>query len=234
MAQHGYLGDNIGSEYDPGYDADDDRRERDHGRGSRDHERSWRGEDRGRWGDDDDRHRRGFMFDEHDRERSRSHDRDYGDSGRDRGFFSRSGDDSRSWFGDDSSGGRRFAGDQWRSGGESQRGQSGQRYSSHPDDHYRSWRDKQMQALDRDYADYCREREQQFHSDFDAWRSQRSGKQGPLRTGMTQTAQTGDMTGDLELTNKADPARDQPDPMADATLGTNTSEMSDTGKTRRS
>ena len=46
-------------------------------------------------------------------------------------------------------------------------------FSSHQDDHYRSWRDRQMEALDRDYEDYCREREQQFHSDFDNWRSNR-------------------------------------------------------------
>jgi hypothetical protein len=30
-----------------------------------------------------------------------------------------------------------------------------------------------MAQLDRDYADYCREREQQFHSDFDSWRRNR-------------------------------------------------------------
>jgi len=42
---------------------------------------------------------------------------------------------------------------------------------SSQDDHYRSWRDRQMSELDRDYEDYCRERQQQFHSDFDSWRS---------------------------------------------------------------
>ena len=94
-------------------------------------------------------------------------------------------------------------------------------FSSHQDDHYRSWRDRQMRALDRDYEDYCREREQQFHSDFDTWRSQRRGNQEPLRTGMTQTSQSGDPTGELELKNELrGPTVDQPDPMGTATMGT--------------
>ena len=97
-------------------------------------------------------------------------------------------------------------------------------FRSRQDSHYLSWRDKQMEALDRDYADYCREREQQFHSDFDTWRSQRSGNQQPLQAGMTQTSQSGDPTGALELSEEMkDPRQDQPDPMADATLGTTTS-----------
>ena len=49
-----------------------------------------------------------------------------------------------------------------------------QTFGSSQDDHYRSWRDRQMSELDRDYDDYCREREQQFHSDFDSWRRNRS------------------------------------------------------------
>ena len=49
-------------------------------------------------------------------------------------------------------------------------------FGSSQDDHYRSWRDRQMSELDRDYDDYCREREQQFHSDFDSWRSSRSSR----------------------------------------------------------
>ena len=43
-------------------------------------------------------------------------------------------------------------------------------------DHYRSWRDREMAKLDKDYADYCREREQQFNQDFDSWRSNRSSR----------------------------------------------------------
>ena len=38
-------------------------------------------------------------------------------------------------------------------------GRAGRRsFSSNPDDHYLSWRDKQIQALDREYEDYCRDR----------------------------------------------------------------------------
>ena len=46
-------------------------------------------------------------------------------------------------------------------------------FGSSQDDHYRSWRDRQMSQLDEDYQDYCREREQQFHGDFESWRRTR-------------------------------------------------------------
>jgi len=95
-------------------------------------------------------------------------------------------------------------------------------FSNHPDDHYRSWRDRQMQSLDRDYADYCREREEQFHRDFDAWRGRRHGNPEPLRTGMTQSGLSDDPSGELQLsTEDRSPAEPQQDPMAAATLGTN-------------
>ena len=54
-------------------------------------------------------------------------------------------------------------------------------FASHQDDHYRSWRDRQMEALDRDYEEYCREREQQFHRDFDSWRQPRAERR-PARS----------------------------------------------------
>ena len=230
MAQHGYLRD-----YDESDNRGDDRdRWRDD-----DRERGWRGSERS---DRD----RDFMF----RGRDRS-DRNRGDD--DRGFFDRMGDEARSWFRDDdreARGSQRdrgshygrehgyggFQGDFSRSGREQGgfggRGdweRSPRNFSSHPDDHYRSWRDKQMQALDRDYADYCREREQQFHSDFDAWRSQRRGNEQPLRTGMTQTAEEV-----MELDNPAAEATPSaiPTPMGAATLGTNTDE-STSGRGRR-
>src|SRR4051812_49611176 len=47
--------------------------------------------------------------------------------------------------------------------------------SPNSDDHYRSWRDRQMSELDRDYQDYCREREEQFHREFGEWRRQKYG-----------------------------------------------------------
>ena len=220
MAQHGYL-----REYDEGFERGDDRdRWRDD-----DRERGWRGGDRD------------FMF----RGRDRS-DMDRGDD--DRGFFDRTRDEARSWFRDDdreargSQRGREhgygaFEGEFSRSGreqagfgGRGDRERSPRNFSSHPDDHYRSWRDKQMEALDRDYADYCREREQQFHSDFDTWRSQRSrSNQQPLRTGMTQSAAEV-----MDLTDEA--SQGQPTqtttPMGAATLGTNSDE-STSGRGRR-
>ena len=140
--------------------------------------------------------------DDRERWRDDQRERGWGGRGRDRnernlGFML--GDRGRSW----ESGSRDF--------------RSGQ------DEHYLSWRDKQMQALDRDYDDYCREREQQFHSDFDAWRNQRRGQE-PLRTGMTQTSQSGDPTGELELSSEMQSGRlDQPDPMGAATMGTTSS-----------
>jgi hypothetical protein len=56
-----------------------------------------------------------------------------------------------------------------------------QTFGTSEHDHYRSWRDKQMQQLDNDYADYCRERQQKFHSDFDSWRQNRPQGQSQSR-----------------------------------------------------
>ncbi|HEY7005768.1 MAG TPA: hypothetical protein VH392_04720 [Sphingomicrobium sp.] len=97
-----------------------------------------------------------------------------------------------------------------------------ERFSANPDDHYRAWRDRHMSELDRDYAEYCREREQQFHRDFDDWRTQRQGNPGPLRTGMTQTGISHDPSGELELTDPAKAGQAETDPMDAATLGTTT------------
>jgi hypothetical protein len=150
MAQHGYL-----REYDEGWDRGDDR-DRDWRERS---DRDWRDRDP-IWRSDRESHRdrsRGFMLSDDDRDHSRGRHED-------RGFFSRIGDETRSWFGDDDRRDRNFG--ERRS------------YSANPDDHYRSWRDHQMQSLDRDYQDYCREREQQFHKDFDAWRQNRQQNRG--------------------------------------------------------
>jgi len=186
-------------EYDEGFDRGDDDRPRDE-----DRERGWRGSDR--------EHDRDFMF----RGRERG-DMDRSDD--DRGFFDRVGDQTRSWLRDDD----REAGGGRRSDWE----RSPRNFGSHQDHHYRSWRDKQMQALDQDYADYCREREQQFHSDFDAWRSRRHANEQPLRTGMTQTAE--------EVMELDDPVAESTpssvtSPMGAATLGTNTESTGSRGR----
>ncbi|HZU51817.1 MAG TPA: hypothetical protein VE968_08095 [Sphingomicrobium sp.] len=105
-------------------------------------------------------------------------------------------------------------------------------FSSHQDDHYRSWRDRQMRALDRDYEDYCREREQQFHQDFDSWRRNR---QKPTEGREQQQSQGSQAPSEevMELSSRADEVlqpRATPSPTAEATLGTNNSENSGTGR----
>ncbi|HET9812499.1 MAG TPA: hypothetical protein VFP57_02425 [Sphingomicrobium sp.] len=112
------------------------------------------------------------------------------DEGRDRRFmFEERGEESfRNRYGEDRR--PRSDADEWFGGREPRGfdyGRSPRRFSSDQDDHYRSWRDRQMAELDRDYGDYCREREQQFHQDFDSWRRNRQGSRG---------GQTGTIAGD--------------------------------------
>ena len=209
MAQHGYL-----REYDEGFGGGDS--ERDDWRDRDDRDR--RSRERGR----------GFMFDEDNRGRSRDRDDD-------RGFFSRIGDEARSWFRDDErdnrGGGPRggFGGsNEWREGRQS--------FSSHPDDHYRSWRDRQMQALDQDYADYCREREQRFHQDFDSWRQNRQqsrGQQSPQPGGQNQDElllASGEHSGVNTIPGAINEPQATTAPEAEATLGTINSENSGIGR----
>ena len=200
MAQHGYA-----REYDEDFDRGEDRE-----RGWRD--RDWEARDRD-WRDRD----RGFMFGDEERER-------FGDRGEDR--FSSRGDQVTSYgrehgfggFQGDYGGGREQGG----FGGSGEWDQGRRSYSSRPDDHYRSWRQKQIDALDRDYADYCREREQQFHSDFDSWRSRRQSNPEPLRAGMTQTGLSADPSGMTQAEGAAASAtpEGETDPTGTATLGT--------------
>ena len=48
------------------------------------------------------------------------------------------------------------------------------------DPHYQSWRDRQVEALDRDYQDYRRENQSRFEDDFANWREQRQSKRQML------------------------------------------------------
>jgi hypothetical protein len=48
------------------------------------------------------------------------------------------------------------------------------------DPHYRSWRDRHMGDLDRDYDDYRRENQSRFESDFGSWRERRLQKRDLL------------------------------------------------------
>ena len=193
-------------EYDEGFGGGEDR---DRGDWRDRDERDWRNRERGR----------GFMFDDDDRERFRDRDDD-------RGFFSCIGDEARSWFRDDER--------DYRTGREQREGRTS--FSSHPDDHYRNWRDRQMQALDNDYADYCREREQQFHRDFDSWRQNR-GQQGQQQGGgldpdvLVLGAGSSDPGG--LPPGAATEAKATASPESTATPGTDNSENSATGRGRR-
>jgi len=72
---------------------------------------------------------------------------------------------------------------------------------SHWDDNYRRWRDQQIQQFDREYDDYCRERQQQFDQDFDSWRTSRLTEGGSGGTGTTfQGAGLTDTSGDTTRT----------------------------------
>jgi hypothetical protein len=50
----------------------------------------------------------------------------------------------------------------------------------HDDPHYRSWRQRQIESLDRDYDEYRREHQSKFESDFGDWRERRQQKRGLL------------------------------------------------------
>jgi hypothetical protein len=52
--------------------------------------------------------------------------------------------------------------------------------SQHHDPHYQSWRQRQVEDLDRDYDEYRREHQSKFESDFGNWRSQRQTKRQML------------------------------------------------------
>jgi len=108
------------------------------------------------------------------------------DDGDDRGFFERAGDEVRSWFGDEEAERRRREDLRYERYGE--RSDSGQGYgyrgyrSRHEHDpHYRSWRDRQMEALDRDYDEYRREHQSRFDSEFGTWRQSRQGQRSLLQ-----------------------------------------------------
>jgi hypothetical protein len=149
-----------------------------------------------------------------DRERDWRSERDIRD--RDRAAMFRGEDRDRDWVRDrDVSYGQGYLSRERRDyGADWERSPS--RFSTSQDDHYRSWRDRQVEALDRDYTEYCREREQQFHEDFDSWRRNRRANPQPLQTGMTESAQSQEQpTEPLELTKET-----RADPMSAATLGT--------------
>jgi len=260
MAQHGYLReyDEEGSDRDRGdwRDRSDwrergerDWSDRDRDYGDRDRGMMFGDRDRGRSGD---RGNEGFfsrMRDEgrswfgDDDERSRQSGRSAWENNRDWPQRDRgtSGYGREHGYGG-SQGEYRGAGQQGGFGGSNEWREGGRNYSAHPDDHYRSWRDRQMQSLDRDYQDYCREREQQFHQDFDSWRQTRQQRQGS--TGQQQDQQRGQQQlgeqDELVLAERTrgtpdavnEPIATTPSPEANATLGTNNPENTPTARRR--
>jgi hypothetical protein len=83
---------------------------------------------------------------------------------RNEGFFGRSGS-REPRLREDSSRSAHLAGD---------RGHDG-------DPHYSAWRQRQLDELDRDYADYRREHQARFEEEFGGWRQRRQQKRGLLR-----------------------------------------------------
>jgi len=203
---HGYLGDGYGK---------NGMRDPDGGRDDR------RNDERAEWrdrGDDRDYEDRGrFMFENRERERDE-------DRGRDRGFFSRTANEARDWFREDEHDYRPNAQER------------GERFSGEEHSHYRNWRQQQMDALDRDYQDYCQERQQHFHQDFDSWRrnrrpgdrqsrpSDRQSDELQLTAAQEMDAAPGGTTNTGEARGTAAGAIDT------ATLGTNNSENSHVGR----
>jgi hypothetical protein len=49
------------------------------------------------------------------------------------------------------------------------------------DEHYSSWRQRQIDELDRDYDDYRREHQSRFENEFSGWRQQRQTKRQMLQ-----------------------------------------------------
>lgn len=90
---------------------------------------------------------------------------------RDRDFFSRAGDEVRSWFGDEEAERRRAADARYDE-------RYGNRWSR--DDDYHGWRRRQIEDLDRDYDEYRRENATRFESEFGSWRTERQTQRGAL------------------------------------------------------
>jgi hypothetical protein len=186
MLDRGRGRDYGGRDYGPreyGYSGYAEREQRQLGQGQRRYTRDagFQGDDRGSYRSDD--HRFTETGDRDDRRddgrpdhRRRDRGRPEGYGYRDRDFFSRAGDELRSWFGDEEAERRREMDsrhDEHRGGG---------RWDSPygRDDDYRSWRRSQIDALDRDYEEYRRENRSKFEQEFDSWRNERQTQRNAL------------------------------------------------------
>lgn len=170
-------------------------------------EGEWHGRgtpDRGRYGTDDQDRYRGNSERGHQPWGGGDTDRDHerGDSGREysTGRYGSGGPaqgGAGNYRGDRDFGGDRTS-DRARglgaAYGATQQGRSG----SPGDDHYHSWRQQQVDALDRDYDEYRREHREKFHSEFGGWREQRQQQRrhlGKVREHMEVVGSDGERVG---------------------------------------
>ena len=82
-------------------------------------------------------------------------------------------------------------------------GYGGSGYSSRSDPHYESWRNRQLDELDRDYEDYRRENQSRFESDFGSWRERRQHKRrllGQIREHMEVVGSDDEHVGTIDRT----------------------------------
>ncbi len=125
-----------------------------------------------------DGHRFADYRDQNDRGRSQDRDRyrqrdamEY--DADDRGFLARAGDEVRSWFGDEDAERRRERDQRYD--------EQMARYDTRNGDHaYRSWRDTQVSAFDRDYDEYRQENATKFQNEFAAFRTERQTQRDSL------------------------------------------------------
>lgn len=83
------------------------------------------------------------------------------------------------------------------------------------DPHYSEWRNRQIEALDRDYEDYRRENQSRFEQEFGGWREKRQGQRqalGRASEGMEVVGSDGQhvgtvdkVRGDRIILTKSDP-----------------------------
>ncbi len=95
------------------------------------------------------------------------------------------------------------SGQAWGQAGQAgeSRGQPG---GAHHDENYRRWRDQQISALDRDYEEYCRQRQQQFEQDFLSFRQSR---QSSITSGGPTMGQSGAPRGSTEIASSSGAAQ---------------------------
>ena len=75
------------------------------------------------------------------------------------------------------------------------------------DPHYSEWRNRQMQQLDQDYEEYCRETQSKFDSEFGAWRERRGVQReavGRVREHMAVVGSDGAHVGTVDCTRGDD------------------------------